>query len=143
MKIFFIQQKKLRFLSFKTLSRTLLVVLISCLFISGSVTPFLHSSKEASSPRVSPGSGEILVFSSPLGKEDNVWILVNGEKREMLSENKATISVDMDCAIEVMSETNMEFTVTLLAGDSIELVGKTENIQCKKGINYICRCVLN
>ena len=143
MKIFFFGNKNFKLLSFKTLSRSLLIFLFSCLVITQIGTLHFESASQVSSPEISPGHGQVIIFSSPLEKEDIVYVYIDGEKHSKLEDNKAQIIIDKDSTIEIMSETDKKFTVNLSGGDNIEFVGGIENIECKRGINYICRCIVD
>ena len=142
MKIFFWKNNHFGIWSFKNITRTLLVLLLACIFISQIARSLGDSAAEVSLPKASPNLREIKIYSSPLEDEDVVWVMTDGEKRIKIKDNKAQIVIDRSTTLEIMSETGKKFTVTLVAGDGVETFGETVNIQCRRGINYICRCVI-
>ena len=92
MKIFFFGNKNFKLLSFKTLSRSLLIFLFSCLVITQIGTLHFESASQVSSPEISPGHGQVIIFSSPLEKEDIVYVYIDGEILEEDYINNATIN---------------------------------------------------
>ncbi len=142
MKIFFFRKKPLIKFKVNVLGRILVISLTVCLISSQLVNLKTTQTKSVSVQSVADTVGEIAVFTSHLGQDEEVWILVDGEKRERIKDNCARVILNSSSAIEIMSESEKEFTVNLLHADNIVIAGEVQNVKCRKGINYICRCIV-
>lgn len=143
MKIFFLPKKRTGIFTTGSLGNFLLIALVMSLIGAQSVRFKEETAKSVSSPEVTAIPGEIMLFTSPLEKNDEVWILVDGEKKAKVTDNRASVIIDTVSTIEVMSYSEKEFTLNLVLASNIEAVGNCENIKCKKGINYISRCIVS
>lgn len=142
MKIFFLQKTN-RKKVFEITSSTLLITLLSALIISQATRIFFSTSSQVSSPEVISDKERVSLFTSPLKADDNVYVLIDGERHSKITNNKAEFFISSPVTVEIMSENVQSFSVSLVAGDNVEFVGKSQSVVCQKGINLICRCMVN
>lgn len=143
MKIFFLSKKTFGKLCVGNIGKILLFALIVSLVGSQAVRLKGDKSKTVSSQDVAVESGEVAVYTSPLEADDEVYILIDGKKTTKVKDNKAIVMINSSATIEIMSQTDKDFYVSICLAPNLEATGNTENLKCQKGINYICRCVVS
>jgi len=121
----------------------LLASLTLCLVCSQIIKLGFEPAKSVLSPNAEVELGKVELYTSPLDENEDVWVFVDGEKTVKIKDNKASITVDSNATIEIMSYAQKDFEVSVLPAQNVTVAGNSQNIKCKKGINYICRCIVS
>lgn len=125
------------------MGRVLLASLTLCLVCSQIIKLSSEPAKSVLSQNAEVELGKVELYTSPLDENENVWVFVDGEKTVKIKDNKASITVESNATIEIMSYAQKDFEVSVLPAQNVTVAGNSQNIKCKKGINYICRCIVS
>lgn len=140
MKIFFVSKKMINRLKSKHILIFSICILAFLLFGFQLISHFKMSSSPAMSQSIAQTSFSVTLTPEGTLPKEGAMIFVNGEEYAPLLLGSNLVELSRPSAIEVFCQTDADFCVTVKASPGTTLIMPETDLQCKKGMNYICRC---
>ena len=140
MKIFFVSKKMVNHLKGKYILLFSICLLAFLLFAFQLISHFENSSSPAMSQSIAQTSFSVTLTPKGIIPKEGTMIFVNGEEYAPLLSGSNLVELSRPSAIEVFCQTDADFRLTVKASPGTTLIMPEAYLQCKKGMNYICRC---